>query len=75
MVPAKYTTPKVARAARAESAGPVPAAAGLGAARLAAGTGPALSALAALATFGVVYFAGTMALRHPDAHRLWTFLR
>ena len=53
----------------------VAAAAGLGAARLAAGSGPLLSALAALAIFGTVYFAGTMALRHPDAHRLWTFLR
>ncbi|HXI34416.1 MAG TPA: murein biosynthesis integral membrane protein MurJ [Gemmatimonadales bacterium] len=53
----------------------VAAAAGLGAARLASGTGPLLSALAALAIFGAVYFAGTMALRHPDARRLWTFLR
>jgi hypothetical protein len=53
----------------------VAAAAGLGAARLAAGTGPLLSALAALAIFGAVYFAGTLALRHPDARRLWTFLR
>ncbi len=53
----------------------VAAAAGLGAARLATGSGPLLSALAALAIFGAVYFAGTMALRHPDAHRLWTFLR
>jgi putative peptidoglycan lipid II flippase len=53
----------------------VAAAAGLGAARLATGSGPLLSALAALAIFGAVYFAGTMALRHPDARRLWTFLR
>jgi len=43
----------------------VAAAAGLGAARLAAGTGPLLSALAALAIFGTVYFAGTMALGTP----------
>ena len=52
----------------------VAAAAGLGAARLAVGTGPLLSALAAVAMFGVVYFAGTLALRHPDALRSWQSL-
>jgi len=50
------------------------AAAGLGAARIAAGAGGFAVALLALVMFGGVYFGGTIALRHPDARRLWTFL-
>ncbi len=53
----------------------VAAVAGLGAAHFAAGAGAFLAGVAALGIFGVVYFAGTMILRHPDARRLWTFLR
>jgi putative peptidoglycan lipid II flippase len=50
--------------------------AGLETAKLAGGggAGPLISAAAALGIFGLVYFAGTLALRHPDARRLWTFL-
>jgi putative peptidoglycan lipid II flippase len=50
------------------------AVAGLEVARLAGRAGPLISAAAALGMFGLVYFAGTLALRHPDARRLWTFL-
>ncbi|HKW42070.1 MAG TPA: murein biosynthesis integral membrane protein MurJ, partial [Gemmatimonadales bacterium] len=50
------------------------AGAALETARLMAGTGSLISAAAALGIFGVVYFAATLALRHPDARRLWTFL-
>jgi len=50
------------------------AAAGLGAARIASGAGAFAAALLALVIFGAVYFGGTIALRHPDARRLWTFL-
>src|SRR5207249_811662 len=42
---------------------------------LPAQAGPLTAALLALAIFGGVYFGGTIALRHPDARRLWTFLR
>src|SRR5256886_6777626 len=51
------------------------AAAGLETARIAAGWGAFAAALFALVIFGAVYFGGTIALRHPDARRLWTFLR
>src|SRR5207302_1636320 len=51
------------------------AAAGLETARIAAGWGAFAVALFALVIFGAVYFGGTIALRHPDARRLWTFLR
>ena len=52
------------------------AAAGLGGARIVtgAGAGAFAAALLALVIFGAVYFGGTIALRHPDARRLWTFL-
>ena len=50
------------------------AAAGLGAARLGAAAGALAAALLALIIFGTVYLGGTIALRHPDARRLWTFL-
>ena len=53
----------------------VAAAAALGVVRIAAQAGPLTAALLALAIFGGVYFGGTIALRHPDARRLWTFLR
>ena len=57
------------------SAGAAAAAAGGGvvAARGAAGHGAGAvpAALIALATFGVMYLAITLALRHPDALRLW----
>ena len=53
----------------------VAAAAALGVVRIAAQAGPLTAALLALAIFGAVYFGGTIALRHPDARRLWTFLR
>src|SRR5207247_984275 len=53
----------------------VAAAAALGVGRIAAPAGPLTAALLALAIFGGVYFGGTIALRHPDARRLWTFLR
>ncbi|HEY7686174.1 MAG TPA: lipid II flippase MurJ, partial [Gemmatimonadales bacterium] len=49
--------------------------AGAGAARLAAGMGPIPLALVALGIFGMTYAAATLALRHPDAVRLWTSLR
>jgi putative peptidoglycan lipid II flippase len=49
--------------------------AGAGAAQLAAGMGPIPLALVALGTFGMTYAAVTLALRHPDAARLWTSLR
>jgi putative peptidoglycan lipid II flippase len=52
----------------------VAALAGLAAARLATSAGALISAIAGLAIFGVVYFTGTLLLRHPDARRLWTFL-
>lgn len=52
----------------------VAALAGVGTARVLAGADPVISAAAALGIFGLVYFAGTLALRHPDARRLWTFL-
>ena len=41
------------------------------AATLAAGPGPIVRALLSLGIFGVVYFGLTLALRHPDAARLW----
>jgi putative peptidoglycan lipid II flippase len=44
------------------------AAAAVGAARLATGTGPVLLALG---IFGVMYITLALALRHPDAARLW----
>jgi putative peptidoglycan lipid II flippase len=50
------------------------AVAGVATARLAAGAGPFISAAAALGIFGLIYFAATLTLRHPDARRLWTFL-
>ena len=61
----------------ATSLGVSGAAAGLalGAVRLAAGSGAVVTAAVALAIFAAVYFAGTLSLRHPDARRLWTFLR
>jgi len=37
--------------------------------------GAVVTAALALVIFGAVYFGGTLALRHPDARRLWTFLR
>jgi putative peptidoglycan lipid II flippase len=46
-------------------------AAGWGAATLAAGPGPIVRAFLSLGSFGVVYFGLTLALRHPDAARLW----
>jgi putative peptidoglycan lipid II flippase len=49
--------------------------AGAGAARLAAGMGPISLALVTLGIFGMTYAAVTLALRHPDAARLWTSLR
>jgi len=36
--------------------------------------GPGLRALASLAMFGSVYLAVTLALKHPDAARLWKFV-
>ena len=50
-------------------------AAGAGAAHLAAGMGSIPLALVVLGTFGMTYAAVTLALRHPDAARLWTYLR
>jgi len=50
-------------------------AAGAGAAHLAAGMGSIPLALVVLGTFGMTYAAVTLALRHPDAARLWTSLR
>ncbi len=50
------------------------AAAGVGAAHLAAGLGPVPRGVAVLAIFGVVYGALTLALRHPDATRTWQSL-
>jgi putative peptidoglycan lipid II flippase len=49
--------------------------AGVGAAQLAAGMGQIPLALVALGIFGMAYAAITLALRHPDAARLWTSLR
>jgi putative peptidoglycan lipid II flippase len=49
--------------------------AGAGAAQLAAGMGPIPLALVALGIFGLTYAGVTLALRHPDAARLWTSLR
>ncbi|HYU89271.1 MAG TPA: hypothetical protein VE966_02420, partial [Gemmatimonadales bacterium] len=45
--------------------------AGVAGARFAAGFGPVLLALLSLGTFSVLYLALTLALRHPDAARLW----
>lgn len=47
------------------------AAAAVAVARVAVGAGPVLLALLALGTFAVVYIALALALRHPDAVRLW----
>jgi putative peptidoglycan lipid II flippase len=47
------------------------AAAALGVAALAAGAAPLPRALAVLGIFGVVYVGLTLALKHPDAVRLW----
>jgi len=47
------------------------AATGAGAVHLAAGSGPVPVALLAVASFGVVYAALTLLLKHPDALRLW----
>ena len=44
-------------------------------ARLAAGLAPIPLALVAFAMFGAVYGAVTVLLRHPDALRLWHYLR
>ncbi|HYK81919.1 MAG TPA: murein biosynthesis integral membrane protein MurJ [Gemmatimonadales bacterium] len=52
----------------------VAAAAGVGAARLAAGLGAVPRGVAALAIFGVAYGALTLALKHPDATRTWQSL-
>src|SRR5213594_3488697 len=51
------------------------AAAALAVARITTQAGALAAALLALGIFGGVYFGGTIALRHPDARRLWTFLR
>jgi len=51
------------------------AALALAAARILATGGAVVTAALALVIFGAVYFGGTLALRHPDARRLWTFLR
>jgi len=49
--------------------------AGALAAHAAAGWHPIPLAVAAVAIFAVVYGSLTLVLRHPDAHRLWQFLR
>lgn len=51
------------------------AALALGATRILAGSGAVVAAGAALIIFGAAYFGGTLLLHHPDARRLWTFLR
>lgn len=50
-------------------------AASLGVMHLGGGWGPIPRALGALGTFGVTYAVLTLALKHPDAARLWTSLR
>lgn len=50
------------------------AAAALGTAALAAGVAPVPRALAVLGIFGMVYFGITLALKHPDAARLWNIV-
>ncbi|HEY6807685.1 MAG TPA: murein biosynthesis integral membrane protein MurJ [Gemmatimonadales bacterium] len=49
--------------------------AGLLAARAGNGLGPVALAILVLGIFGIVYGAATIVLRHPDALRLWQFLR
>lgn len=44
---------------------------GVGMARLVAGWGPIPRAGAVCVAFGMVYVAGTLVLRHPDASRVW----
>lgn len=53
----------------------VAGAAGVGVAHLAGALGPILRALCSLGTFCGSYAALTLALKHPDAARLWTSLR
>jgi putative peptidoglycan lipid II flippase len=62
-------------AAIAVAGGAVAAAAGLGLAQLAVGFGPIIRATVAVAGFGIVYLSVTLIAKHPDAARLWTFLR
>jgi len=50
------------------------AGAGAGVAALTAGQAPIPRALFTLAIFGMVYLAVTLALKHPDAQRLWKFV-
>ena len=49
--------------------------AGVLVARLTAGAGPVVLALGAFGMFGAVYGVLTLLLRHPDALRLWHYLR
>ena len=50
-------------------------AAAVGVAHLGGALGPIPRALGALGIFGVVYAALTLLLKHPDAARIWMFLR
>ena len=64
--PAEWRAAGVSVGAAAAAAG-----AGVAATHLAEGAGPVLLALLGLGTFSVIYLALALALRHPDAARLW----
>jgi putative peptidoglycan lipid II flippase len=64
--PAEWRAAGVSVGAAAAAAG-----AGVAATHLAAGAGPVVLALLGLGTFSMIYLALALALRHPDAARLW----